>query len=83
MIDSPWLGLYKVKDDQPIIVCEEFVTPDADAEPSYGCFTETSSDSEPEHSSMIDQGEIPDLSALESDSDTDIKAGETLMHFLG
>ena len=75
IIDSPWLGLYEINDDEPVTVREKFMS-DADVEEhSFACFHTTGSDSEPDKSSdrgySISQDDKPDLSAFEFDDDDD------------
>lgn len=72
MIDSPWMGLYKINDDEFVIVHEEFMS-DTDPQASFAQFHATGSESEPdkiiEHRNSISPEEMPDLSAFESDDD--------------
>jgi hypothetical protein len=72
MVDSPWLGLYEINDDEPVIVQENFES-DTDTESRFGCLHATGSDSEPEgQSSVVSLEEMPDLSTFESDDDDDV-----------
>ena len=75
--DSPWMGLHRIKDNEPVIVHEEYMS-DIEEETPYSQLDTAISESEPEPDTFSEPSvatileHVPDLSAIEDDDDDDI-----------